>query len=193
MKFNEFWGKCKTAFGKIGKKTVIAIAAVSVIALAVVLNIILYNGGADNNTVDDADQAVLTPAIDIVEASGSSANTPNDYFAEMALSRQQARDEAMEVLKSVAENTETVEEMKAEAMDDIAQIARDIEHEANIETLIRSKGFEQCVAVVNGDSASVIVASDGLLEGEIAQISEIVYEEAGIAPVSLKIIEKSLQ
>ena len=71
------------------------------------------------------------------------------------------------------------------------RIALDIEREANIETLVTAKGFAQCVAVVNGDSANVIVKSDGLLPNEIAQINEIVYEQAGIVPANVKIIEKS--
>ena len=68
--------------------------------------------------------------------------------------------------------------------------AEGMESEANIESLVRSKGFEQCVAVVNGGKCSVIVESDGLLQSEVAQISEIVWEQAGIAPENLKIIEK---
>ena len=67
-----------------------------------------------------------------------------------------------------------------------------MESESNIETLVLSKGFEKCVAVVNGDSASIIVKSAGLLPSEVAQISEIVYEQTGILPSNLKIIEKDV-
>ena len=124
---------------------------------------------------------------------GEEAASPvYNYFESMQLSRRQARDEAMEVLKSVADSATAVEEMKSDALDSIAQIARDIECEANIETLILAKGFAQCIAVVNGDAASIIVKTDGLLPSEIAQISEIVYEQAGILPTNLKIIEKDV-
>ena len=47
------------------------------------------------------------------------------------------------------------------------------------------------IAVVNGESASVIVKTDGLTPGEDAQISEIVYNETGIVPAQVKIIEKN--
>ncbi len=121
------------------------------------------------------------------------ASTPvYNYFEAMQLSRRQARDEAMEVLMTVAESATAVDTMKTDAMEEIAQIARDIEAEANIESLVLSKGFEQCVAVVNGDAASVIVKSAGLLPSEIAQISEIVYEQTGISPSRLKIIERNV-
>ena len=108
----------------------------------------------------------------------------------MVLSRRQARDEAMEVLQGVVDSDSAVDQMKTDAMEDMRRIADEIALEANIESLIVSKGFEQCVAVLNGDSASVIVKSDGLLPNEVSQISEIVYEQAGVLPANLNIIEK---
>ena len=97
----------------------------------------------------------------------------------------------MSVLKTVTESDSAVEEVRNTAYDDIRQIASDIECEANIETLIEAKGFEQCIAIVNGSVASVIVKTPGLTPGELAQISEIVYNEAGIVPADLKIIERN--
>ena len=108
----------------------------------------------------------------------------------MSLQRKQARDEAVEVLKTVSESADAVDEAKQAALDDINKIALDIEKEANIESLVVSKGFKQCVAVISDNTCSVIVESDGLLQSEIAQISEIVYEQAGILPENLKIVEK---
>jgi len=97
----------------------------------------------------------------------------------------------MEVLRTVVDSEEAIEAVKGQALSDITRIALDIEREANIETLITSKGFAQCVAVVNGDSANIIVQSNGLLPNEIAQINEIVYEQAGILPANVNIIEKA--
>ena len=53
-----------------------------------------------------------------------------------------------------------------------------------------AKGFEECVAIISGDNASIIVKSDGLLPNEVAQITEIVYEQAGILPTNMNIVEK---
>ena len=46
-------------------------------------------------------------------------------------------------------------------------------------------------AVINGDKINVIVKSDGLNAGQIAQINEIVYQQTGILPININIIEKS--
>ncbi|MFR5889415.1 MAG: hypothetical protein ACLUFM_00095 [Lachnospiraceae bacterium] len=43
--------------------------------------------------------------------------------------------------------------------------------------------------MISGDSANIIVKSDGITPAQISQISEIVYEQAGIIPANLKIIE----
>ena len=97
----------------------------------------------------------------------------------------------MEVLQTVAASSTALEEAKEAALDDISRLALDIEREANIESLVLSKGFEQCVAVISNDNCNVIVKTTGLLPGDVAQISEIVYEQAGIHPDNLKIIEKT--
>jgi stage III sporulation protein AH len=70
-------------------------------------------------------------------------------------------------------------------------MAQDIENEANIETLLKAKGFVECVAVISNSTATVIVKSEGLLPSDLAQITEIVYEQAGISPADIKVIEKA--
>jgi stage III sporulation protein AH len=65
-----------------------------------------------------------------------------------------------------------------------------MEAEANIETLIEAKGFAECVAVISDEGASIVVKSDGLAAAQISQINEIVYEQAGIDPADIKIIQR---
>ncbi len=193
MKFEEIKEKASKLFSKIGRKTIIVTASVVVIGIAVLLNFILLG---DNN-----EKTGLKPSVDLSDLSANNNENKNnaedvvdneeDYFATMALSRQRAREEAMEVLQGVVDSEDAVEDMKTGAMEDIRRIADEIKTEANIESLIMSKGFEQCVAVVNGDTASIVVKSDGLLPSEVSQISEIVYEQAGVLPSNLNIIEKN--
>jgi stage III sporulation protein AH len=118
-------------------------------------------------------------------------NASDTYFASAQVSRQRARDEAMEVLQSVVENEGAVESVKNQALADLSKMAMAIEQEANIETLIMAKGFEKCVAVISGDTARIIVSGTGLTPAQIAQINEIVYEEANISPVNITITEKA--
>lgn len=193
MKFDNLKEKIRTLAGKVGRKTIIVTASITLIGVAVLLNFILMGGDSDKmKTAIDLKNIAETKSGEEVpkETDKASSTATEDYFSTMVLSRRQARDEAMEVLQGVVDSDSAVDQMKTDAMQDMRRIADEIALEANIESLIVSKGFEQCVAVLNGDSASVIVKSDGLLPNEVSQISEIVYEQAGVLPANLNIIEK---
>ncbi len=188
MKSSEIINKIKSIGTRVGKKTLIAVCAVLVLGCAVVLNFVLQKNTDDLSTTNLAldlskDTVSNAPALNPEEVT--------DYFASITLQRKQARDEAMEVLQTVATSATALDEAKEAALGDINRLALEIEKEANIETLILSKGFEQCVAVINDEKCNVIVKTPGLLPGDVAQISEIVYEQAGILPDNLKIIEKT--
>lgn len=203
MGFEDQTTTVKGFWGNIGKRHLIIAGTVLLIGAAVVVNWLLFSG-ADPSEGYDGYQS----ASDLITSHGSSEekndlsagqaqdkeNEANDvsdnYFASTQVSRQRARDEAIEVLQGVVDNDQSDEATKAQALADISQIAKDMEAEANIETLIMSKGFEQCVAVINGDAASIVVKSDGLIASQISQINEIVYEQAGISPINITIIQK---
>lgn len=198
MKFKEAVNRAKSGIvsvaKKVNKKAVVAVGAVLILGAAVLLNFLLIPA---ENTNDDKgldvaiDLSDVSAAVAEKDSESASANSEEsaDVFAEMTLSRKKARDEAKEVLTGVAESSTAIDSMKEEALSELQKLAEDIECEANIESLIMAKGFEECVAVVNGDTASVIVKTDGLLDSEVAQISEIVFEQAGVHPNNLNIIE----
>ena len=183
-----------------GKKTVAIVCAVVLAVGVVAVNLALL-GGDKKDEKKGAEKTSLAIDLTKIGESGAPAESEepedaektaaDDYLATVSLGRQQARDEAMEVLLAVSESEDALPDAKADAMNDMNRIALDIEREAQIETLVVSRGFKDCVAVLNGDKASVVVESEPLTPGQVAQVSEIVYEIAGILPVNLKIIEKT--
>ena len=179
--------KVKKFFSSKSARSMVVIAAVLLIGLAVYLNYRWFYdpasslGYGDNNMEDNVDQS---------QSAGADTEGENDYFAATALDRQQSRDEAIDVLKLVTENDEASEEARAEAAAKISRIAVDMQNEANIETLVKAKGFEDCVAVIADDSVSVIVKADELMANQAAQILMIVYETTGISTENISIINK---
>ncbi len=184
MKFETIKKKAIEVYKKIGKKTVIVAVCVLLVGVAVLLNVILWNVPT-NDTKLTPNDAALSGAEKVP---GDQAAADSSYFAEMVLSRNQARDEAIEVLSGVLNSDTAVAEMKADAQSQINRIATDMEREANIEALIASKGLGESVAVISGDSANIIVRLADMTEAQVSQISEIVYEQSGIIPANLKII-----
>ncbi len=188
---------------KAKRRLAIALSAV-LIGGAVYLNWLFFFGGQKDGVYDDIDAATGGGASDILGAAvEAGADTAGDamaddnaqsvasYFAVTTINRQRARDEAIEVLQSIVEDVNVSEQDKSRALDDIRTIAANIEHEANIETLIEAKGFNDCVAVINSGKCTIVVESSGLLPNQIAQIQEIVYQQTAIPPANLTIIEKS--
>ena len=179
--------KIQSFFQKVGKRNLIIACAVLLIGAAVWLNFILFSGDNQSTGFGGYDQ----PSGNISDSlNNTNTNEENTYFSAILVSRQKARDEALEVLQAVVDNVEASETVKNEALAGISAIADEIQKEANIESLIMAKGFEKCVAVLNGDTASIIVSADSLQPAQIAQINAVVYEQTGIAPAGVTIINK---
>jgi len=179
------------SFKKVGKRNIVICAAVLLVAAAVCINWALYSGNQDpiEDIPSDSEQSGGNEQVST--DSGNGSENVASYFASVQISRQQARDEALEVLQLVIDSDSAIESAKAEAIADVSRIADEIASEANIETLIKAKGFEECIAVINDGNANIVVKTDGaLMQNEVAQIMEIVIEQSGISPENIKITEK---
>lgn len=180
--------KIKKIFSSKAGKSAVLVLAVLVIGLAVYLNYRWFYdpinslGYGENNMENNYSDSTATGA--------DTENGENDYFTGVALSREQSRDEAIDVLKLVTENAEASEEARADAAAKISKIAVDMQNEKNIETLVKAKGFEECVAVISDGAVSVIVKAESLQANEAAQIFAIAYETTGISPENISIINK---
>ena len=192
MKFRNAIDKTKAVFVKIGRRNLLLIGALFVIAGAVCLNVLLLSG-RDKDGYDGYDKSSGMSSTTGSMTDGTGAGTQEEnYFVAVSVSRQQARDEALDVLQTVLDSKDVTETDKNEAYAAMIQIAKNIEAEANIETLIRAKGFEDCVAVISDNSVNIIVpsANEQLLQSQLAQINEIVYSETGMLPTGVKLIVK---
>lgn len=172
----------KKGIKKIGAKNIVIVLSVLLIGAAVYVNWQLFGAPKVNTPADPSDPAGVTDVQNPAEKV--------DFFASAEVTRQQARDEAMEVLQGVVDDEKALEAAKQKALEDITAMAANMELEANIESLVMAKGFDNCVAVINGDKATVTVKSEGLKPNQLSQILEIVYKQANIVPVNVTINEK---
>ena len=184
MKFENFGEKFKNFCQKVGRRNFIIFGAVLLIGAAIVVNFVVMS--AQNSDGYDYDKSVGmqdtgSPSTDV----GNNGN--DEYFSSIEVSRKRSRDEAIEVLQSVVDSQSSTEAAKNEALLEIAGLAKVMEQESNIETLVIAKGFENCVAVISDGKANIVVTGAELLPAEISQINEIVYDQAGILPVNINI------
>ena len=191
MKPENFKEGILKLYRKIGRRNLVIIGAVFIIAAVVTVNIVMYSGGDDNFDYSQSAGMDGSNSENKDQSNDKNSESVSDsYFSSVQVNRQRSRDEAIEVLQSVVDNESATETAKNEALAEINKLALVMETEANIESLIVAKGFEECVAVLSGESASIVVKSEGLIPAQISQINEIFYEQAGIDPVNIKIIER---
>ena len=192
----------KEFFQKIGRRNLVIAGAVALIVTAVAVNWVIFkdDGGSDGFQYDASAGmntnygTTLNPGAigdETTKPTGGELNEVDSYFSSVEVSRQRARDEALEVLNAVVENDQASAEVKAEALAEIQTIAKEMSQESNIESILMSKGFAQCIAVINGDTANIVVQSEGQLQtSQLAQINAVVYEQAGIEPLNITIVAK---
>lgn len=129
------------------------------------------------------------------ETDTDSASAPmeggEDYFAASRLSREQARDEAVSTLRELSESEEADQAAKDEAAAQISALADDSVTEANIESLIRAKGYADAVVMIGDSSVNVVVAppDGGLQATDVTVIKDIVVSETGVTAGQVKIVE----
>jgi stage III sporulation protein AH len=191
MRANELKKNFKVFCVKVGKKNFIIAGAVLLIAAAIVVNFAVLSSKNNNDGFDYDESAGVNEELDAgADVTTAAPEAKDTYFSSIQINRQRTRDEAIEVLQGVVDNQSSTETAKNEALAEINKLASVMENESNIETLVVAKGFEECVAVISEDKISVVVKSDGLIASEISQINEIVYQQAGILPVNVTIIER---
>ena len=193
----------KGFFRRIGQRNLVIAGAVTLIIAAVAVNWVIFSGDDTKDGYDyDASAGMNTNygttlntgavGDEISKPTGSEPSDVDSYFSTVEVSRQRARDEALEVLNAVVENVDASDAVKAEAMAEIQTIAKEMSQETNIESILMSKGFTQCLAVINGGSANIVVRAEGQLQAsQLAQINAVVYEQAGIEPINITVVAKN--
>lgn len=184
MVYEQESSPAKRFVERVGKRNLIIAGVVLLIGVAVVLNWAIFAGR------DDGFDYSASAGMGSSDAAGTTPASVDSFFSSTQVSRARARDEALEVLQAVVDSAKTDEATKTQALADISQIAKDMEAESNIETLVVAKGFEQCVAVISSGTVNVVVKADKLTQSDIAIINEIVYDQSGITPANVKIVQK---
>ena len=157
----------------------------------------LVNGSVDSSPSSAVSEAVSSAVSGgtASEASSEAANTANTdvnaYFAQARLERQKSRDASQELVQKVLDDTTADESTKTEAANQAAEISQNIVTETNIENLVKSKGFVDCVAFIQNGACNVVVQKDGeFASADAIAIKDIVVAQAKISADKITIVSK---
>lgn len=174
------------------KKNLIATGILVTVCAGIYVNW-LYSDDATKDLTDTLDaQKVMSD--DTLVLSGElteleEGTTVSDYFAAVRLSRQQARDSAVSVLQEAMSYEDAVQTSTSSTkLEHIVQTAL---CEAQIESLVIAKGYQDCVAYMGDDGISVAVASPegGLQNDDVALIADIVMSQSDLTMDDIRVVE----
>ena len=182
---------------KTWKKNMVAAAVLVTVCTGIYMNWLYTQDQTTANLTDmlDAEKVMSDDALildgDSVNLSDAEqvSTTAEDYFAAVRLSRQQARDSALELLQeAMAYSDQTKAAESSRQLDDIVQTALT---EAQIESLIIAKGYTDCVAYMSSEGISVAVAAPegGLNESDVAVIADIVMSQSDYVFEDIRVVE----
>lgn len=185
---------------KIWKKNLVAAAVLVTVCAGIYVNWLYTQDATAMNLTDtlDAekvmgtDTLVLTEDLAAIAAGEEVQTTASDYFAAVRLSRQEARDTALNLLQEAMAYSTAEEGTKdVESAMELETIIETALSEAQIESLVIAKGYTDCVAYMTGDGISVAVASPegGLQQEDVAVIADIVMQQSDYGMDTIRVVE----
>lgn len=182
---------------KIWKKNMVAAGVLVTVCAGIYLNWLYTEEKAASNLTDtlDAEKVMSDELLVLSEDAAALAagenieTTASDYFAAVRLSRQQARDNALNLLQEAMAYSDSAKEAETNAsLEEIVQTALS---EAQIESLVIAKGYADCVAYMTNEGISVAVAAPegGLQQTDVALIADIVMSQSNYTLDEIRVVE----
>ena len=136
------------------------------------------NTSSENTAENVAEN--ITATTNVTENTDN-ATTENDYYASAKLERDKMYAEMISNYQKIIDNTNASEAQKSIATQEITKINNTKNAIMICENLLSTKGFDNCVILINDSSVNVVVKIDGGLNTEsVAKIQNIVSRELGI-------------
>lgn len=152
------------------------------------------NSTIDNNTTNTIKNETVNTSSNSTNTENStvetSSNNSNDYFTKSKLERDTMYSQMLETYEKVINSSNASETQKQSATQEITKI-NNIKNSIMIcENLIKTKGFENSVVFVNGESISVIIGASELSKEQVAQVQNIISREMNAKIENIHIANK---
>ncbi len=188
----------KRFFGK--KQVLIATLAVA-LGLAVYLNYYLAQTELKSNVAGqtNGDTVTTTTGGNLGDSqyvnsttvpNSDSANTTvteAPYFKQARANREAARAESLQTLQELVNDVNSSQAMIEDATEKILAVVQAGEQESKIESLVKAKGFADCVAYIEGENCNLVVQANELTAAQTLQITEIITAQSAVKSENIKI------
>ncbi|MBQ6431621.1 MAG: SpoIIIAH-like family protein [Oscillospiraceae bacterium] len=179
---------------KTWKRNAVIAGVLVLVCAGIYLNWLYGSGTQDLTQTLDADKVlgeatlVMNGGVMPQASQVSRQDSMDEYFAQMRLSRQTARDDAIMLLQetiSYAEGEDTSETSRK-----LEGIIADALAESEIESLVIAKGYQDCVAYISDGGISLAVASpaEGLTQSDVSLLADIVMGQTDFTLSDIRVV-----
>lgn len=157
----------------------LAVIAVGMLfgAYAVTKRTVMAAKASAPKTVKAVGTAVLTPELQTEKK--VLKPKADGFFVDYRLEREARRSRELELLREIAAQEETSAATRQEAQEKLMALARQAERETRVENILRAKGFEDVLVVLEEQGVTVVIPGKPSTEVN-ATIANIVYHSLGL-------------
>lgn len=156
----------------------------SLLALLVIASYVNYNIFSENEKPvsenDNPGNAVLVNSLTEEEIMSGEKTVSASFFVDYRIQRDASRAENIQTLQSITTSATATTEDVSEANEVMIDIVKLSENEMQLENMILSKGYDDCVVFLHDEYVNVIVKTDEITPSQAVQIQDIISKQCDI-------------
>lgn len=143
---------------------------------------------ADNQSINNGKSAVSFNSNDTSTKSSSTKNSKSQFFEESRLDRDQKDAETLQKLKNLVDDKNVSQQNRADAEKKYTDLAMNTDYESKIETVLKSKGYDDVIcSVENGKVRVIVKKSEDLTDKDTREIKDVVMGISKMEDVEIEV------
>ena len=144
----------------------------------------------ENTVIENKEENIIAENKNEETIKQTSATNVDEYFSASRLTRDTMYSQMIETYEKILANANIASDQKTIAQTEIKNINDSKNRIMICENLIKTKGIENVVIFVNGESISVVIKSETLQDEQVAQIQNIIAREMQVEISNIHISNK---
>ena len=112
-----------------------------------------------------------------------------DFFTEYRLERDKIRSERSDLLRESIKDAKN-DESRVRAQDTVLKMIMEKQKEAEMESLIRARGFADSLVFIRENSVSAVIKASSLSREEVVQVADVISRVSGVKVEDISISAK---
>ena len=120
-----------------------------------------------------------------------SNDSGSKFFEEARLKREKAHDAALDTIQKTLKSASLSADEKKTYAQELSGNLENLNAETEIETLVKAKGFADCLCFLQADRAdlTVMTSGDALTAAQVAQIRDIILSKSSVTAQNITVVE----